>query len=62
MNMTILRAVRELEMDVDRVVTTKVDLVERDNEQFVTLYGTERDGQLYYIVLDQKVIDKLKTI
>ncbi len=62
MNMTILRAVRSKEMDVDLVHETVVDNVERDNERYVTLYGTEQNGQLYYIVLDQEVINKLKTI
>lgn len=62
MNMAIMRAVRTLEMDCDIDHTTKVDNIERDSDGFVTIYGTERNGQLYYIVLDQEVIDKLKTI
>ncbi len=46
-------------MDVDINHRTVVSNVERDSEQFVTIYGTERNGQLYYIVLDQEVLDKL---
>ncbi len=62
MKMTILRAVRSKEMDVDLNETTEVSNVERDDEQFVTIYGTEKDGQLYYIVLDQQVVDKISTV
>jgi len=62
MKMTILRAVRSKEMDVDLNKTTEVSNVERDDEQFVTIYGTEEDGQLYYIVLDRQVVDKIRTI
>ena len=62
MDMTILRAVRELEMDVDIDHRTTVQNIERDSEEFVTIYGTEENGQLYYIVLDQEVVDKIRTI
>lgn len=62
MKMTVLRAVRSKEMDVDLNETTEVANVERDDEQFVTIYGTEKDGRLYYIVLDQEVVDKIRTI
>ena len=59
---TVLRAVRTKEMDTDISHVTKVANVERDSSEYVTVYGTEADGQLYYIVLDQELIDKLKTI
>ncbi|KKN04030.1 hypothetical protein LCGC14_1101620 [marine sediment metagenome] len=62
MKMTVLRAVRSKEMDVDISHCTEVSNVERDDEQFVTIYGTEENGQLYYIVLDQAVVDKIRTI
>ena len=62
MNITVLRAVRRLEMDVDLEHKTKIVNVERDDEQFVTIYGQETDEQLYYFVLDQELIDKIKTI
>ncbi len=62
MNITVLRAVRRLEMDVDLEHKTKIVNVERDDEQFVTIYGQETDGQLYYFVLDQELIDKIRTI
>ncbi len=60
MKMSVLRAVRSKEMDVDLEHITTVSNVERDSEQFVTIYGTERNGQLYYIVLDQEVVDKIR--
>ena len=62
MNMTILRAVRSEEMDVDLKHRTVVTNIERDSDQFITIYGTEQEGQLFYIVLDQEVVDKIKTI
>jgi len=62
MKMSILRAVRELEMDVDLDVQTEIQNIERDSPNYVTLYGTEDGGKLYYIVLDQKTIEYLKTI
>lgn len=62
MKMSILRAVQEREMDVDLEEVTEVQNIERDSEQYVTIYGTERDGHLFYIVLDQEVINRLKTI
>lgn len=62
MKMTILRAVRSKEMDVDLEQCTTVSNVERDSNQFVTIYGTEENGQLYYIVLDQDVVDKIRAV
>ena len=62
MAFTVLRAVRSKEMDVDLTIEGIVDHVERDGEDFVTVYGTETDGQLYYLVLNQALIDTLKTI
>ena len=62
MIMTILRAVRSKEMDVDLEHRTTVSNVERDSDQFVTVYGTEQDGQLFYIVLDQEVVDKIRSV
>ena len=62
MKMTVLRAVRSKEMDVDIDHCTYVQVVERDSDQFVTIYGTEKNGQLYYIVLDQEVIERIKTV
>ena len=62
MRFTVLRAVRSKDMDVDLDHKTDVDNVERDSPDYVTVYGTEKDGQLYYIVLDQELIDRLKTI
>ncbi len=62
MNMTILRAIKELDMDVDLEQVTVVANIERDSDEFITIYGTEENGQLYYIVLDQEVVDKISTI
>lgn len=62
MRFTVLRAVRSKEMDVDIRHVTDVANVERDSPEYVTVYGIERSGQLYYLVLDQELIDKLKTI
>ena len=61
-SMTILRAVRSKEMDVDLEHRTTVSNVERDSDEFVTIYGTEQNGQLYYIVLDQATIDLIKAV
>ncbi len=62
MRFAVLRAVASKEMDVDLTHSTEVANVERDDHGHVTIYGTERGGQLYYLVLDQELIDKLKTI
>ena len=62
MKMSILRATRPLEMDVDIDHTTVVANIERDSKEFVTIYGTEENGELYYIVLDQDVINRLKEV
>lgn len=59
---TVLRARKELEMDVDISHQTEVANVERDSDDLVTVYGTESNGQLYYLVIDQELIDKLKSI
>ena len=61
-SMTILRAVRSKEMDVDLEHRTTVSNVERDSDEFVTIYGTEQNGQLYYIVLDQATVDLIKQV
>ena len=62
MKMSILRAVRAKGLDVDVVHNTVVANVERDSDEFVTIYGTERKGQLYYIVLDQDVVDRIRSV
>ena len=62
MNITVLRAVRKLEMDVDLKQTTRIVNIERDSDELVTMYGTEKDGELYYFVLDQELINMLSTI
>ncbi len=62
MMFTVLRARKELEMDVDISHQTEVANVERDSDDLVTVYGTESNGQLYYLVIDQELIDKLKSI
>lgn len=59
---TVLRAVRSKEMDVDWNINEVVTHVERDGDDFVTVYGTETNGRLYYLVLNQELIDTLKTI
>lgn len=59
---SVLRAVASREMDVDWSLNEEVTHVERDGDDFVTVYGTERFGQLHYLVLNQALIDKLKTI
>jgi len=62
MKMTILRAQEKLEMDVDMEVTTDVVNIdyscnESDSKDWImTLYGTEKDGELYYITLDQNLL------
>ncbi len=62
MKMTILRAVRSKEMDVDLEHCTTVQNIDRDSEEFITIYGTEENGQLYYIVLDQEVVNRISNI
>lgn len=62
MTMTILRAVQEREMDVDIEVKDRVNHIERDDDEHVTIYGTETDGKLWYLVLNQETIDALKRI
>jgi len=70
MNMTILRALERLEMDVDLEVTTEVNSIdydcdpenwEDDNEDWkMTIYGTQANGELYYIVLDQHLLGRIE--
>ncbi len=55
-----LKTNRPLRVIVDHKMTA--DLIERDSDEFVTIYGPEVDGQCFYLILDQEVIDKLKTI
>lgn len=59
---TILRARRELEMDVDLSHNDVVQNIDRDSPDQITIYGTEADGTLYYIVLSQQLIDRIKEI
>ena len=59
---TVLRAVADRNMDVDWTLNEEVTHVERDGPDHVTVYGTERFGQLHYLVLNQELIDTLKTI
>ncbi len=59
MNITVLRAVRSREMDVDLDHTTEILNIERDSPELVTMYGKEENGELYYFVLDQELIDMI---
>lgn len=59
--MTILRAVKEKEMDVDIEEQTTVQAIDRDSPEQITLYGTEKNGKLWYIVLSQLVVDRIKS-
>lgn len=62
--MTILRARSALEMDVDIDHTTEVANIDYDTDDrgrgFMTIYGTEEDGTLYYIVLDDAAINMIR--
>jgi len=70
MKMTILRAQEELEMDVDMEVTTEVSSIDYDcdpemygdddEDWKMTIYGTQDNGELYYIVLDQHVLGRIE--
>ncbi len=61
--MSIMRSTKELEFDVDLKHLTEVANIDRDSEEFVTIYGTETDsGELFYIVINQALIDRLKKI
>ncbi len=58
-NITILHATEELEYGVDKTIKFEVDHVERDDENNLTIYGIPKLGEMYYIVLDQWVIDQV---
>ncbi len=59
MQFTILRAVRELEMEVDFEHMTDVPNIDID-EYGMTVYGTEtRGGELYYLVFDRELVRKI---
>lgn len=61
--MSIMRSTKELEFDVDLKHLTEVANIERDSEEWVTIYGTETDsGELFYIVINQALVDELKKI
>lgn len=59
--MTILRAVRELEMDCDIDESTDIVHIERDNPDQVTVYGKEEDGKLWYLTLNQEAVKQIAT-
>jgi len=65
MRMSILRAVNiDADMEVDLDVTTEVVNIDLDSHEpdQVTLYGTEEGGELYYIVLDVEVLDRINEV
>ena len=59
MRMTILRAVKALEMDVDLEHSTGIGNAEVDEEGNMTIYGTESNGELYYVVLDKEAVSSV---
>ncbi len=61
-NIRILRGLERLEMDVDLDIPVKVAHVERDDKDYVTIYGTVEHGELYYFVLSQDLIDQIKSL
>ena len=60
--MSVLRATRELEMDCDIDERTEVLNVDRDSPDCITLYGTEKNGKLWYIVMNQALVDQIKEV
>ena len=58
-NVTILHAIEAREWDVDKTIKFEVDHVERDDENNLTIYGVPGWGAMYYMVLDQWVIDQI---
>lgn len=63
MRMTVLRALRSKEMDVDLEHKTHTPCIEPDELGNVTIYGEEtREGELYYVVLDKDVCDFVESI
>ena len=66
MKMTIVRA-KEPDFESDLDVVTEIAHIERDNdmpnspeEEFVTIYGTIENKELYYIILDKEAIELLR--
>lgn len=48
--------------DTEQVRTTEIVNIERDAADLVTIYGTEQDELLYYLIVDQELIDQLKKV
>ena len=44
------------------MLSCQVAHVERDSKQFVTVYGTERNGSQFYFILDQELIDTISQV
>lgn len=62
MRMTVLRALKKLEMDVDLEHKTSIGNIEKDSEGNITIYGNELLGELYYVVIDKEVAGTISSL
>ena len=59
---TVLRAVESLEMDCDIDQNTQVQNMDYEEDGSLTIYGTQTNGQLYYLVLNKDLVDQIKNL
>lgn len=57
MNITVLKVIGDQVVDRWDI---EVGNVERDNDDFVSVYGMEERGMMHYMILDQETIDEIK--
>ena len=65
MKMMIQRYERDMntkDLNEPEEVKTEIENLERDHSDQITLYGTEKDGTLFVVYLDQATVDKIKTV
>lgn len=51
---------RVVEETIEHTISDPADHCEWDNDEYLTIYGTEKGGKLFYLIISRKLVDLIK--
>ena len=60
MTMTVVQYEKSGQVPISLV--TEVSHVERDSDEYITVYGTDQSGLFIYLILSQETVDRIKSV